>query len=105
MGQFHVHENRNTATRRLYPLLLDIQSNLLSDLRTTVVVPLTPASATAGQALTRLTPVVQIEEQAFIVMTPQLAVIDRHELGPIVGDLSTERTPLINALDFLVSGV
>lgn len=104
MGQFHVHENKNATTRRLYPLLLDIQSNLLSDLRTTVVVPLTPAS-TARQALTRLTPILQIDEQKFILMMPQLAAINRHELGPIVADLSAERSQLIGALDFLVSGV
>ena len=43
MAQFKVYENPNDATRQTYPYLLDIQSNLLDELRTTVVIPLSPA--------------------------------------------------------------
>jgi toxin CcdB len=42
MPQFHLYKNLNKATQKTYPYLLDIQSNLLSDIRTTVVVPLMP---------------------------------------------------------------
>lgn len=39
MAQFKVYENPNDATRQTYPYLMDIQSNLLDELRTTVVIP------------------------------------------------------------------
>lgn len=35
MAQFVAYENPNKATKNAYPYLLDIQSNLLDDLRTT----------------------------------------------------------------------
>ena len=44
MPQFAVHRNRNAATKARFPLLLDVQTNLLEDLGTRVVIPLAPAS-------------------------------------------------------------
>ena len=40
MAQFRVYENSNRATKQRIPYLLDIQSDLLDDLQTTVVIPL-----------------------------------------------------------------
>ena len=40
MQQFGVYRNRNKATRSAYPLLLNVQSDLISDTGTRVVVPL-----------------------------------------------------------------
>ncbi len=40
MSQFFVYENPNRDTKKAYPLLLDIQSNLIEDLTPTVVIPL-----------------------------------------------------------------
>ena len=39
MPQFSVHRNPNPDTRAAYPLLLDVQSDLIAGLRTRVVVP------------------------------------------------------------------
>ena len=44
MAQCAVDENPNRASRKTYPFLLDIQADLLSDLRTTVVIPLCPVA-------------------------------------------------------------
>ena len=40
MAQFNVYRNLNATTKSVTPYLLDVQSNLLSDLVTRVVVPL-----------------------------------------------------------------
>ena len=40
MPQFTVHRNPNPGSKAAYPLLLDVQSDLLADLGTRVVVPL-----------------------------------------------------------------
>lgn len=56
MPQFALYRNRNAATRARFPLLLDIQSDLLDPLATRVVVPLSPAGTARSrfmQALTR----------------------------------------------------
>ena len=58
MPQFTAHRNRNAATRARYPLLLDVQTDLLEDLGTRVVIPLTPTSvATKRSAMLTLTPI------------------------------------------------
>ena len=49
MAQFTVFENPSPSKRTIYPYLLDIQSELLNDLRTTVVIPLSPLRL-AGKA-------------------------------------------------------
>ncbi|SFR56520.1 CcdB protein [Pseudidiomarina maritima] len=40
MGQFCAYHNPNPLTRHEYPYLLDVQNNLLNELKTTVVIPL-----------------------------------------------------------------
>ncbi len=105
MTQFHVYENPNKASRRIYPYLLSIQSDLLDDLRTTVVIPLSPVSQAAKAAITRLTPVVAFLGKSWVVLTPQLAGIERSHIGKPVADLTAHRAELVAALDFLISGI
>ena len=47
MSQFFAYKNSNPETQKRYPYLLDIQSNLLSELRTTIVIPLCAAKIAA----------------------------------------------------------
>jgi hypothetical protein len=56
MAQFTVHENKNPATRSFVPFLLDVQTDLLSDLETRVVVPLRPVLALKGKTRTEAEP-------------------------------------------------
>ncbi|RMF15216.1 MAG: plasmid maintenance protein CcdB [Gammaproteobacteria bacterium] len=105
MAQFRVHENPNTGTRDTYPYLPDIQNDLLSDLRTTVVLPLTPRARAGRAAINKLCPEVQVQGETFIVLTPQIAGIDRQSLGAEIEDLSAYRSDIIAALDFIISGI
>ena len=52
MPQFAVYRNRDAATRARYPLLLDVQSDLLAGMGTRVVVRLVLFSALGESALT-----------------------------------------------------
>lgn len=105
MAQFTVHKNTNPQTRSAIPFLLDVQSDLLSDLETRVVVPLCPASAVRGKPLRGLTPILQIEGASYILLTPQLAGIPRSELGAVVASVEHNRFEIIAAIDFLVTGI
>lgn len=105
MPQFSVYKNQNTATRARVPYLLDVQSNLLSELETRVVVPLYTAAAVKGSALTVLTPRFEVEGKDLVAMTPQLAGISRKELGAEVDQLAHQRDEIIRALDFLITGI
>jgi len=77
MAQFGVHRNPNPQTKALMPFLLDVQSDLLDDLSTRVVVPLCPASAMKGKLVKTLMPVFQIDNKSYAMLTPQLAGIER----------------------------
>jgi toxin CcdB len=40
MAQYTIYQNKNSQNKKEFPLLLDIQTNLLASLQTTVVIPL-----------------------------------------------------------------
>lgn len=105
MAQFWVYKNTNRATQQRIPYLLDIQSSLLDDLQTTVVIPLHPKALIGKAAMTRLCPEVEIEGEQFVALTSQIAGVDRKVLGQKVCDLSVYRAEIIAAVDFMISGI
>ena len=105
MAQFYAYKNPNPATRAQYPYLLDIQSDLLSELRTTVIIPLTPSKLAAPMSLTGLNPNIVIDGKSFTVMTQEIAGVDRNQLGAQAYNLSSYRSEIISALDFVLSGI
>ena len=104
MAQFTVCRNPNPETRSAVPFLLDVQSDLLSDLETRVVVPLSPITAIKGSILRSLMPVFEIEGERFVMLTPQIAGIPKSELGTPVTRVERYRSEIIAAIDFLVTG-
>ena len=105
MPQFSLHRNRNPASRARFPLLLNVQSDLLEPLATRVVVPLTPAAPARARTMRTLTPVLEFEGKNYLMLTPQIAGIPSRDLGPIAGNLASHRDAIIAAVDFLLAGV
>ncbi|MDO8272242.1 MAG: CcdB family protein [Gammaproteobacteria bacterium] len=105
MAQFFAYKNANPITRNQYPYLLDIQSDLLSDLKTTLVIPLSPAKIAAPMSLSRLNPSFALDGETFFAITQDLAGIDRSHLGAQSYDLSALRSEIVAAVDFVLSGI
>lgn len=105
MAQFFAYNNPNPSTQKQYPYLLDIQSNLLSELKTTVVIPLSPASIMAPMRISRLNPSVALDGETLLAITQDIAGIDRNQLGTQAYDLSIYRSDIIAAVDFVLSGI
>lgn len=105
MAQYAIYQNKNPQCKKEFPLLLDIQTNLLDSLQTTVVVPLKKLEANKNKMLTQLTPTLLIEGEDYLMLTPQLAGIQRKELGKVIADVEYARTEILNALDFLLTGI
>jgi toxin CcdB len=105
MAQFTVYANPNRSTCATYPYLLDIQSDLLDDLRTTVVIPLSPLHQAGKAAISRLCPVLDIDGESYVALTQQLAGVDRKTLGKTICNLARYRSDIIAALDFIISGI
>ena len=105
MPQFAVYKNRNAATRGRFPLLLDVQSDLLEPLSTRVVVPLSPVAAARDVVMKQFAPILAIDGKQYVMLTPQLAGISTRELGQPIGNVVDERATIIAALDLLIIGI
>ncbi len=104
MAQFQAYENPNRESKKSYPFLLDIQSSLVDQLNSTIVIPLAPRKGLV-LPITKLTPLVQVNGAGFWVLTQQISGYDRRSLGPPIADLSIYRFEIIAAIDFVISGV
>jgi toxin CcdB len=61
LPQFAVYRNESPRTKAAFPLLVDVQSDLLEDLHTRVVIPLTKLPALAKKPMANLMPVLTFE--------------------------------------------
>jgi len=105
MAQFTVHRNKNARTKATFPYLVDVQSDLLEDLQTRVVIPLSKVPAITKKPLSQLTPILQFAGEAHVLVIPQLAGIARTELGVAAGSLADRRDIILAAMDFLLTGI
>ncbi|GAA4411390.1 CcdB family protein [Quisquiliibacterium transsilvanicum] len=105
MAQFDVHANADPGSRARMPYLVDVQSDLLGDLASRVVVPLVRADDSVLRPLARLTPVFELEGREFVFVTPELAGVSRSVLGRKVASLASRRHEIVAAFDMLISGV
>lgn len=105
MAQLRVYQNKNAQSNKQFPLLLDIQTNLLDSLQTTVVIPLKKYVSNKDKVFTQLTPILDIEGTSYLMLTPQLAGIQRKELGKEIAHVEHARAEILNAVDFLITGV
>lgn len=104
MSQFSVHRNLNPDSAASVPFLLVVQSDLIESLSTCVVVPLYPVSAMKEMAIRTLTPILEIDGEEYVAMTPQLAGIPRKLLGEEVARLPASRPEVMASLDLLITG-
>ncbi|MCY1376234.1 Toxin CcdB [compost metagenome] len=105
MPQFAVHLNPNPSMRATIPYLLDVQSDLIAELGSRVVVPLYAAEAMKGKVLKTLMPVFKVEGTDVVMVTQELAGVSRKALGEQVAELSALRNEIIAALDLLIIGI
>lgn len=103
MSRFDVRSNLHRSSRDRVPYLLELQSDLLTDLNTRLVAPLVPA-ARFGPPASRLNPVLRIGSRNFVMDTALIAGIPANQLGERVATLGERSAEVLGALDFLVSG-
>lgn len=101
MARFDVYRFASKAA----PLVVDVQSNVLDDLASRVVIPLAPAKKAQREALPRLKPNLVIQNKDYILMTTDIAALPRARLGAHVANIESDyRDDITNALDFLLFG-
>ena len=104
MSQYMVYKNSNPNSKKAYPYLLDVQSNFLESLETRIVIPLSLLSLFQNREIAKLTPTFKIEGKDYLLLTPQMASINRKQLGSQVSDLSNKHHEILSSIDFLITG-
>ena len=106
MLQFGAYRNLDKGTRALYPLLLNVQSDLNEETGTRDVAPMAAATGKRRPpAISSLTPVMEVDGEPYVLMVPLLAATEVADLGALEADLTHERTAIMAALDLLISGI
>jgi toxin CcdB len=101
MSQFDVFRSPRAG---IYPLVVDVQADLHAKLATRIVVPLVLRTRYAAQPLARLTPILKVRGDEYVLVFPLLAAVPKASLGELVGSLAAQRATLIAALDLLITG-
>jgi toxin CcdB len=104
MAQFDIFINENKRSHASVPYLLDIQSDVLADLGTRLVVPLRLEEKFHEIMIKKLHVPIIIGDISYLAFVSEMAAIPLDKLGPHSGSASSERTELIGAIDFLVTG-
>lgn len=97
--QFTVYGN--TGKSAVYPLLLDVTSDIIGQLNRRIVIPLLPVEKyPAGHRPDRLVPVVRLTDgKEYAVMTHELASIPVRALGTVFCDAAQYRSQVKAAID------
>ena len=104
MPQFTVYRNKSPRTKSTFPFVVDVQSDLLEQLQTRVVIPLTRTAGLAKKPLSHLTPALTFDGETYVLMTPQLAGVARSDLGAPAGSLAGERDAIVAAMEVRLTG-
>lgn len=102
--QYDLYSNSDPDTRGTYPFFVDVQAGLLDMLNSRVVIPLTEAKPDK-ELPTNLCPLFEINGHNYYLLTHQITTVSRSFLTTNEGSLLLNRTEIINALDFLLSGI
>jgi toxin CcdB len=104
MPRFDVYPNPEGRSQNV-PYLIDVQSDLLSDLDSRVVIPLRSLSSFAAVKLpSRLIPTLTVLGDPFLLETPKMAAVPSRVLREPVASLQAENAIITAALDFLFQG-
>jgi toxin CcdB len=101
LAQFDVFRN---PRRGRFPLLLDVQADLLSQIATRAVVPLVRRKR-YGEVITRLNPVASIGGAEYVLVFQEIAALPVSVLREPVASLAARRDELIGAIDLLFTGI
>lgn len=104
MSQFLVYANADSASKRLIPYLLDVQSDLIETAGSRVVVPLITIEH-AGGVIERLMPRIRVGDKLMVMDTAQVMGIPVQMLGKQVADAVQERQVILAAIDMLTHGI
>jgi toxin CcdB len=103
MAQFALYRNINRQTQSRYPFLLDVQNDFLDALKTRLAIP--AAKLTTQKPISRLNPLFMWEQEQYLLIVQEMAVIPANNLGAQETDLAALRGEILAAIDLLRTGI
>ena len=105
MEQFTLYKNENKNSKKAYPYFVDVQNDLLSDLNSRIVVPLSAQKTLNNLNAKKLCPIIKINEDAFVLLTHQMTSVPCSALKKEVTTLEHYRYDILGAIDLLLTGI
>lgn len=104
MKQFDLYKNTDPDSSATYPYFVDVQTGLLEELNSRVVIPITSAQD-AKSFPKNLCPLIEIKNKKYALLTHQITTVSASFLARKEGTLLLNRDDIISALDFLLTGI
>ncbi len=104
MAQFDIYENPQSASRQFVPYLVDVQSDLISQLPTRLVMPLSRVGTTQSRLPVNLSLRVEISDETLSLLAYMAAPVPARLLKKSVGSLRHRASEVSAALDSVISG-
>ncbi len=104
MAQFDVYVNPQPASREFVPYVVDIQSPLIDQLATRLVMPLSRVGVGEGKLPLNLCPSVDIDGEPLALLAHMAAPMAARLLRKPVASLHHRASEVSAALDAVVSG-
>lgn len=105
MSQFTLYLNKDKSSKKTYPYFVDVQNNLLSDLNSRLVIPLTPSTKVNEKVAQKLCHTINIDGDEFVLVTNQMTTVPESLLKSEVDSLEQYRYQIIDAIDMLITGI
>ncbi|HID37575.1 MAG TPA: plasmid maintenance protein CcdB [Ghiorsea sp.] len=103
MAQFDVYASKDNNTA--YPLLVDVQNELLHTLNTRLVIPLTPLTLIESTMPSTLCPILHLEQGDFVLMTQFMSSMPTTALDTPIASISNFHDDIVRAVDLLITGI
>ena len=105
MKQFTLYKNENKNSNKAYPYFIDVQNDLLDDLNSRVVIPLSAQETLNNLNAKKLCPTIKIDEGVFVLLTHQITSVPCSALKSEVASLDHYRYEILDAIDLLLTGI
>ena len=105
MEQFTLYKNENKNSKKAYPYFVDVQNDLLSDLNSRIVIPVSTQKALNNLNAKNLCPVIEIDGNTFVLLTHQMTSVPCSILKKEVTTLEHYRYDILGAIDLLLTGI
>lgn len=104
MAQFDIYVNPQLKSRQFVPYLVDVQIDLIDQLPTRLVMPLSRIGASQSRLPSNLCLTVEIDAESLSLMAYMAAPVPARLLRKPVGSLRYRASEVSAALDAVISG-